>query len=71
MDAPMRRSATVPFPGTPTDEDFVAAVLVTRHPESGEFHHFTRTGADFAPVPEAIGAMLALEAEIANTGGIA
>jgi hypothetical protein len=67
MDAPMRRSATVPFPGTPTDEDFVCAVLITRHPITGEYHYFTRAGSQFEPVPPAIGAMLALEAEIANT----
>jgi len=45
-----------------------AAVLVTRS-DAGEYHHFIQTGPGFAPVPDALGAMVALEVEIANPEG--
>jgi len=67
-DAPLRRSGVLTFPGSPTDERMAAAVLVTQA-ENGEYHHFIQTGPGFKSVPDALGAMVALEVEIANPEG--
>lgn len=66
-ETPLRRSGVVTFPGSPTDADMVCAVLITRHPETGEYQSFIREARGYRPVPAGIGAMVALEAEILNT----
>jgi len=67
-DAPLRRSGALTFPGSPTDERMAAALLITQD-DAGEYHHFIKTGPGFQPVPDALGAMVALEVEIANPEG--
>lgn len=63
--ADRKRSGVVTFPGAPTNEEEICAVLVTRD-DAGNVHHFVRTGPERnAPDPE-VSAMYAQAAELAN-----
>lgn len=68
MTEHLRRSGALTFPGSPTDERMAAAVLITQS-DAGDYHHFIKTGEGFNPLPDALGAMLALEVHIANPEG--
>jgi hypothetical protein len=67
-DTPLRRSGVLTFPGSPTDERMAVAILVTQS-DAGDYHSFIKTGQGFRPVPDALGAIVALEVELANPEG--
>lgn len=59
------RPAAVHF-HAPTHEPLVAAVLITRDPDTGDYRAYSRTGDEYRPPDRFIVAMLVQSVELRN-----
>lgn len=64
-DRPLRRSGVLTFPGSPTDERMLCALLVTQD-DAGNVHAFVRTGEGAQALSEETVAMFSTAVEIAQ-----